>query len=342
MTKRTEERDAADLTGWNNPGGATRSWGGTSNDRMILSCLLIALPLQLFAPAYAESTKGSGRASSLPSKNMAQPVLSANSAEAKTSQPLVKSASVQPPASNQKKVDGWILTEHSSYRGAISLEICNVGAKLVTQDLVCKMEPSSRVGYLTHQKNKRYMEIDPDKGLKGLGHLSWFPGPEKVTKIGDEMLKLKNGQELKTTHYFIEKWQVNGTSPHWLTDLWVCDGLGISKDFAGKCAKICMMPAEYGLPVKVVRIYSTVLRQHPLSQKQKQELAKQYGTCAGVVHPKYTSNDVRLLLDVYEKQPHQFVASDFKLPGNYKKVNTEVELVMNEEKEKLLRELDEE
>ncbi len=236
----------------------------------------------------------------------------------------------------EKEIAGWTIYQNSSYRGSIILQICAAGARLQSQDLVCLMEPGRKIGYLTHQQNKRYLEMDPSKGMKGLGHLSWFPGPEKVTKIGDEQLR-----NLKTTHYLIEKYRGKDPYPYWITDLWVCNDLGISKEFAGDCARICMLPAEYGLPVKVVRLYSSHLRREPLSKERTAELRKQYGYC--MTHPKFAGNDARLLLDLQrDAKPTALKPSLFKLEKSFKKVKTEVDLIMTDERDALLKELDEE
>lgn len=296
-------------------------------------------------PGQAETNKGS----------RSQPAQSTTSALKGASTKATSTSKDTPGNKNKtkvsagpgKKVRGFTLWQNSSYRGAVQLDVCPIGARLKSQDLECVMEPNRTVAFLMHRSNKRYMEIDPSKGLKGLGHLSWFPGPEVVTKIGDETLRGKykdskgnwKSWETKSTHYLIVKHKPGNPVPQWLTDLWVGNDLGISKEFAGRCARICLMPSEYGLPLKLVRTYNNSMRRVPQSKEEIAQLQAKWGYC--MTHPKFQGGDVRVLLNLLEKRDAELNVNDFKLAPGFKKVTTEVDLVMNEEKEKMLRELEE-
>lgn len=264
-------------------------------------------------------------------------------------------------------VDGFELMEHSSFRGALKAKICPEGICLGSRDLDAVMQPDSHIGYLVHRGNKRYLEMDPSKGIQGLGHFSYFPGPEKVVKIGTENLDLRPKDAkgnpipldaaakaagklefLPTTHYYIEKYRLNkngkaNSVPYWITDLWVCDSLGISKAFAGRCARLCMLPAEYGMPVKVVRLYDARRRARPLTPELKRyyEKTKGYGLCMS--NPQFEGDerrDLKMLLDVRSARKVKIKVADTQLPKGLTKVKTEMDLLMSEQDSALLKELD--
>ncbi|MBY0549030.1 MAG: hypothetical protein K2W95_17285 [Candidatus Obscuribacterales bacterium] len=273
-----------------------------------------------------------------------------------------------PAAIPTKIVDGFELLEHSSFRGALKATICPEGICLRSRDLDAVMQPSSHIGYLVHRGNKRYLEMDPSKGIQGLGHFSYFPGPEKVVKVGTENLDLRPKDArgnpiplnaaakaagklefLPTTHYYIEKYRLNRRTgkadavPYWMTDLWVCDSLGISKTFAGRCARLCMLPAEYGMPVKVVRLYDARRRAIPLTPELKKyyEKTRGYGLCMS--NPQFAGDerrDLKILLDVRGARKVKVNVTDTQLPKGFTRVKTEMDLLMSEQDSALLKELD--
>lgn len=345
-----------------------------------LFLILLAAALPAAVSAKGENAAGSPANSAAPGNNrVAQTALKANGTTVAGASAAVRSSAratasggrtkaARDEAVSAKVVDGFELMEHSGFRGSLTIKICPEGICLRSRDLDAIMQPNSSIGYLVHRQNKRYLEMDPSKGVPGLGHFSYFRGPEKVVKVGPETLdlrprdaggklksiapELKNGGQidfLPTTHYYIEKYKLNprtgkpGSCPYWITDLWVCDSLGISKSFAGNVARLCMLPSEYGMPVKVVRLYHSERRSKPLTAERKQyyEKIKRYGLCMS--SPQFEGdevNDLKVVLDIRSARRTRIKVADTQLPAGLTKVKTEMDLVMSDQDSALLRELD--
>lgn len=289
--------------------------------------------------AKGESSAAAAKAPSKPS----------SPASAPTRPVLSKSASQQvapnSSASKTKLVDGYRLTEHSDFRGKIVIDVCPQGLRLQSREIFVLMSPESKSGYMVHEENKRYLMMTTDAGSKKFGHMSRVAGPEKVVKVGDEVMC-----GLPVTHYYIEKFAYRddgklGATPYWMTDVWVCNSIGLSKEFARNCANLCMLPGEFGLPVKVVRVYRAYVRKSPQTAEQRKDLERQYGKgLMCLTNPKYeadiSAGNLKNLLELRSATKIKMDPERTRLPKGFKKVTTEVDLVTSEKDDALLKELD--
>jgi len=187
---------------------------------------------------------------------------------------------------------GWVFHQDGSYIGKQSLFVTATGAVLKTTLATFIIKPKTGTIIAYNEKNKTFVEMPTRDWKKTFaGYFAVTPGSKVQKASGKTIISGMNVQQYKVFAY-------DRAKPYETDEVWSAVSSTIPADVVRAIADFVDLPKDLGLPVKIIR-------------------GKQTGTPVKV-------------LDTIKIDKAQVAASLFKVPAGYKKVKTEVEVLLDE------------
>jgi hypothetical protein len=201
---------------------------------------------------------------------------------------------------------GWVFHQDGSYIGKQDLYVTAAGAVLKTSLATFIIKPKTGTIVAYNAKNKTFVEMPTSEWKKTFaGYFAVTPGSEVQKGSGKSTLSGLSVQQYKVIAHDRRK-------PYETDEVWSAMTSSIPADVVKAIADFVDLPKDLGLPVKIIRA-------------------------------KHTDTPVKVL-DTFKIERVTVAGSLFKVPAGYRKVHTEVEVLLEESDDStadLMKELEE-